>query len=671
MAIVNTIDCNPARCMAFEKQTKLNAMKTLRTTLIAMVLLAAQQAVAQDLQTLSPYFHLDVEDPNKYSPDDFALQGTEVDVDIAGVIADVTVEQTYINNTDEELDAEYVFPGSTQSAVYDMEMQINERIIKAKVKEKKEAQRIFNQAKREGKSASLMEQERPNVFKMSLANIKPGDTIRVRFSYTENIVPRNKEYEFMFPTIVGPRFGTDAHAAKDPWIKNPYTDDEHGAHKILNPIFNMNLSLNAGLPIQKASCYSHPKASLNYNGESSMALGLSDANYKEKKGDVIFRYQLAGEKIDGGMLLYEHDDEKFFMMTMQPPERPTVDEIPPRDYLFVVDVSGSMNGFPIEISKDLMKDLFYNLRPKDRFNVLLFANGFAKFSDKMVHVTDNQISRAMSFVDQQHGSGGTLILPALAEALNMIDDNGRSTTVIIATDGLVTVEKEAMDLIQESLGEANFFPFGIGSSVNRYLLEALAHVGHSEPLVATDRNEARKIAKEFRKMISSPVLTNVKLNFEGLDAYDVIPKSVPDLFADKPIVVYGKYKGAPKGNVKVTGSNGTGKFEQSMAVNSSKVTDENSALRYLWARQNLKLLSDYHRFAHTADSREKIVDIGLKYNLLTEFTSFVGVDESQPEQQLKHNSVGSVPEPHEWGLIILGIALLGYLLTTSKGIFGA
>lgn len=646
-------------------------METLKTPLVILVLFISQIASAQNLPTLSPYFHLDVENPDRFSPDDFALKGTDVKVDIAGVIADVTVTQTYINNTGIDLDAEYVFPGSTKSAVYAMQMQINDRVINAVVKEKREAKRIFEKAKREGKSASLMEQKRPNVFKMSLANIKAGDTIRVQFSYTENIIPKKKEYEFVFPTIVGPRYGTDAHAAADPWIKNPYTDIDHPANKILKPTFDLSLNLNAGLPIQKASCYSHPKVGLNYSGQTSMLMDLSNSVYKKNKGDIIFRYKLAGEKIDGGILLYEHDDEQFFMMTIQPPERPKMDEIPPRDYLFVVDVSGSMNGFPIEISKDLMKDLLYNLRPIDRFNVLLFASGFGKFSEKMVPVSDKQISMAMRFIDNEPGYGGTELLPALEEALKMIDDNGRSTTVVIATDGLVTVEKQAMDLIQEHLGEANFFPFGIGTSINRYLLEALAHVGHSEPLIATDRAEARKIAKEFREMISSPVLTNVKLNFDGLDVYDVVPKSIPDLFADKPIVVYGKYRGSPKGNVTVTGSNGNGKFEQKMAVNSAPVSDDNRALRYLWARQNIKLLGDYHRFSSGDDTRDQIVALGLKYNLLTEFTSFVGVDESQAEQASMDKHSGSVPEPHEWGLIFLGIGLLGYLLATGKGIFGA
>ncbi|MCB0814114.1 MAG: VWA domain-containing protein, partial [Flavobacteriales bacterium] len=274
--------------------------------------------------------------------------------------------------------------------------------------------------------------------------------------------------------------------------------------------------------VKQAACSSHPAVKLNYRDKASLDMHLDQSTYEANKGDVIFRYRLAGEAIDGGVLLYEEGGEQFFMMTMQPPERPTVDQIPPRDYLFIVDVSGSMNGFPIQVSKELMHDLLSSLRPVDRFNVLLFASGFAKFHREMVPVSSDAIRLAIRFIDQQPGSGGTELMPALEEALSMIDDAGRSTTVVIATDGLVTVEKQAMDLIQERLGQANFFPFGIGSSTNRYLLEALAHVGHSEPLVATNADEARRVAQEFRTMIASPVLTDVKLAFDGMDVYDVI-----------------------------------------------------------------------------------------------------------------------------------------------------
>ena len=654
---------------------KTHRMNALNTSLF-LAALAFTPLAAQQLPSQSPYFHVSAED-EKASLEGFSLQGSHVKVNIAGVIADVTVSQTYVNDTEVTLDADYIFPGSTRAAVYAMQMRINERVIKAVVKEKEEAQAIFKEAVEAGKTASLLEQERPNVFRTSLGNIRPGDTVRVEFSYTEDIVPRNKEYAFVFPTIVGPRYGNLEHLAADPWIQNPYTEAAMPGQSGPSPSFALDLGLNAGLPVKQAACSSHPAVKLNYRDKASLDMHLDQSTYEANKGDVIFRYRLAGEAIDGGVLLYEEGGEQFFMMTMQPPERPTVDQIPPRDYLFIVDVSGSMNGFPIQVSKELMHDLLSSLRPVDRFNVLLFASGFAKFHREMVPVSSDAIRLAIRFIDQQPGSGGTELMPALEEALAMIDDAGRSTTVVIATDGLVTVEKQAMDLIQERLGQANFFPFGIGSSTNRYLLEALAHVGHSEPLVATNADEARRVAQEFRTMIASPVLTDVKLDFEGMEVYDVIPKSVPDLFADKPIVVYGKYRGRADGRVRVTGSNGAGRFDQSMPVAQANVSGDNAALRYLWARQKIRVLSDYNHFSGQPETRKQIVDLGLKYNLLTEFTSFVAVDNSRPAdkgkslQKSMHNTSGSVPEPHEWSLIALGVLLLVFLLFANKGAFHA
>ncbi|MCB9200598.1 MAG: hypothetical protein H6596_08935 [Flavobacteriales bacterium] len=184
-----------------------------------------------------------------------------------------------------------------------------------------------------------------------------------------------------------------------------------------SPSFALDLGLNAGLPVKQAACSSHPAVKLNYRDKASLDMHLDKATYEANKGDVIFRYRLAGEAIDGGVLLYEEGGEQFFMMTMQPPERPTVDQIPPRDYLFIVDVSGSMNGFPIEVSKELMHDLLSSLRPVDRFNVLLFASGFAKFHREMVPVSSDAIRLAIRFIDQQPGSGGTELMPALEEAL--------------------------------------------------------------------------------------------------------------------------------------------------------------------------------------------------------------------------------------------------------------
>lgn len=651
----------------------MNALKRYFSTAVLACLFAmglSAQERDRDLQTESPYFLIEGEMPEDFDQASFALKGTEVDVNISGIIAEVTVEQRYVNSSESVLHSRYVFPGSSHSAIYAMEMQINDRVVKAEIKEKQQAQEIFDKAKQEGKSASLMKQHRPNVFEMSLANIRPGDEIIVRFSYTENIVPRNKLYEFVFPTIVGPRYADADMAAKDPWVMNPHVNENHPKHAQLAPSFQMNLALNGGMPVNQAQWNDLDGATIEYAGENTVIGEVTNQVYQKNRSDMVFRYQLAGAAINSGLLLYEGEEENFFLYTVQPPERPTSGTIPPRDYIFIVDVSGSMNGFPIEVSKTLIKDLLSGLNENDRFNILTFASGYDAYEDELIQATEDEIEDAIDFIDDADGYGGTEVLPALEKAFDMVNGKGRSTTIVIATDGLVTVEREAMEIIHTRLGEANFFPFGIGDQSNRYMIEAMAHAALTEPFICMNRDQAKRKAREFRTMLLAPVLTDIKVSFDGLQAYDVVPASVPDLFADRPVVVFGKYKGPATGNIRISGSNGAGGFQQDMRLASADRSAENGALRYLWAREKVKMLSDFHRAEPDEELQHEITALGLNYNLLTEFTSFVGVDnERSPvevQKSMPSGSGGGVPEPQEWTLIFFGLLLLTYLVYQSR-----
>ncbi len=591
------------------------------------------------------------------------LQSTEADVNIAGVIADVKVKQTYINTGEEPIEAEYVFPGSTKSAVYGMQMMIGERVIKAKIKEKQQAQQQYNQAKADGKKASLLQQHRPNVFQMNVANIMPGDTIQVELSYTELLVPEEGQYEFVYPTVVGPRYADEAGIIKDPWVMNPHSNpDAYKNTTFSKPRFNINTNLVTGIPIKQAMTPSH-ETNINYKNPKQASIGLQNPMGFEGDRDYVLRYQLSGEKVESGLSLFDGKDENFFLMMLEPPKRVEPSQIPPREYIFIVDVSGSMNGYPLSISKNLMTNLFKQLRPVDKFNILLFAAGSSVFAERSITANHTNLQAAFRFIDKESGSGGTRLLNALQKALALPSSPGISRTVVIATDGYVAVEKEAFDLIRNNLGEANFFPFGIGSSVNRFLIEGMAHAGRGEPLIVLGQSEASVKAEQFRKYIQTPVLTDIKLHFSDFEAYDVEPLNVPDVFSERPIVVFGKYKGKPGGSIQVTGMTGNGKFESTMTIADAQNSKKNNALRYLWARNRIKTLSDYNKVSRNSALKDEITKLGLDYNLLTEFTSFLAVD-NQSHKQKKHmaKSSGSVPEPHEWTLIFLVTGIIAYMM---------
>ncbi|MBF0531022.1 MAG: AgmX/PglI C-terminal domain-containing protein, partial [Deltaproteobacteria bacterium] len=537
----------------------------------------------------------------------------------------VSITQIYKNEGKKNLEAIYVFPGSTRAAVHAMRMTIGSRIIEADIMERQAARATYEQAKKEGKTASLLEQERPNVFQMNVANILPGDEIKTEMKYTELLEPEDQVYEFIYPTVVGPRYSnTKAAGAADTtkWVENPYLHSGQGAPFT----FGLTLDLQAGLPIAQISSPSHQVA-VEYDGKTKAHLSLQD-DPKAATKDFVLRYQLAGNQIQTGLLLYPGQEENFFLMMMEPPTRVPAETIVPREYIFIVDVSGSMHGFPLDsIAKPMMREIIGGLRSLDRMNVLLFSGGSAVLAEgKSLPASDENKKKAVAFIDSQQGGGGTEILPALNRALALPRTEGVSRIVVVVTDGFVMVEPEVFELIRKNLGQANLFAFGVGTSVNRFIIEGMARAGLGESFVAINPEEGKKQAAKFQQYVSSPVLTNVSVKFDGWDAYDVEPIAMPDLFALRPVIVFGKYRGQPGGQITVVGKTVGGDFTKSLAVSQGNLSPQNTGLRYLWARHKIRRIADMNLLVNDQGRVKEITELGLKYNLMTQFTSFVAVD---------------------------------------------
>lgn len=568
----------------------------------------------------SPYFIiLGEEGENEQLP----LKSTQVEANIAGVIADVKIKQVYTNTGKNPIEAIYVFPASTKAAVYEMIMKVDDREIIAIVEEKQQARNMYEEAKKEGKTASLLEEHRPNVFQMNVANIMPGATVEVMLSYTELLVPTDKVYEFAFPTVVGPRYVSEGEiesGTAENWTANPYTEEGVKPKSTLD----IQVNINAGMPIKEIRCETH-KNEISYTGKSKAKIMLNEKDGGNR--DFVAQYRLAGNQIESGVLLYEDaKGEKYFLAMMQPPKRVDNQEITPREYVFIVDVSGSMSGFPLEVSKEIMKNLLGNMKSTDKFNIVQFAGGSKVYAEKSLPATEQNIKNAISYMSNLRGGGGTELLSALKTAMQLNADDNYSRSFVILTDGYVSVEKQAFDYIRNNLGNANFFSFGIGSSVNRFLIEGLAHVGYGEPFIALNKDEGKKQATKFTKYISAPVLTNIDMNFSGIETYDVLPEKMPDLFAERPLIITGKYKGNAEGEIIIKGKDGSGSFHKSLSITKETTSKDAKALKYLWAREKIRLISDYNKLMHDDPTKQEIIRLGKKYNLLTEFTSFVAID---------------------------------------------
>jgi Ca-activated chloride channel family protein len=653
-------------------------LQYLITTALALTACATRAADIAD-KTLSPYFWVKpINAAGADSPgtlDSLPLKSTSINTTIAGVIADVRVTQVYANTGTRPLEAVYIFPGSTRAAVHGLTMTIGDRVLEAKIKKREEARRTYEAAKTEGKTASLLEQQRPNVFQMNVANILPGDEVRVELCYTELLIPTDGVYEFVYPGVVGPRYSnkpTSTAQPEDKWVANPYLKNGH-----TDPMrYDITVQIAAGLPLSEVACPTHP-TKITYTNEREARIATEAADETASNRDFICSYRLTGGTIQSGLLLAEGKDENFFLLTVQPPVRPQPAEIPPCDFVFIVDVSGSMNGFPLNTAKKLVHDLLSTLRIQDTFNLLLFAGDSQMLSPTSLPATPQNLLAAANLLNQQNGSGATELLPALKRALALPPGENVSRSIAIITDGYVDIEDEAFELVRTHLNRANLFAFGIGSSVNRHLIEGLARAGRGEPFIVTGADAAEPAAAKFRDYISSPVLTRIVLDFGGLDTYDVEPVAIPDLFAQRPIVVFGKWRGLRSGRITVRGQSGDKPYLNSFDVEQATVLPSAEGLAHLWARTRIAQLGDLFGLKTTDERIAAITNLGLNYNLLTKYTSFVAVDDvvrritptlqtvKQPlglPQGVENSAVGqeipTSPEPATGGLMIIAAGLL-------------
>ncbi len=567
----------------------------------------------------SPYF--EVKDDS--GVDHFPMKETRVTATLNGVIASVRVHQTYRNEGTMPINAKYIFPGSTHAAVNGMVMTIGHRRITARIKEKEEARKIFEAAKSAGQVASLLAQKRPNVFSMDVANIAVGEDVQVELEYTEFLTPTEGVYEFVYPGVVGPRYGDDANRTDQEvtWISNPYL---HTQDKGIST-FDIDVEMASPIAFHDLQSKTH-RIFAKWQGEKSVRVNLDEPRDTAGNRDFVLEYRLQGDAIVSGLTRFRAGGENYFLLQAEPPKRVTAAELPARDYVFIIDVSGSMEGFPLDTARSLIGKLLANLGPKDKFNILFFSGGSSVLAPQSLPVTPENIALAEDMLRRTSSGGGTELLPALERALEMPVAEGVSRSMVLITDGYISAEDEAFKLVDSNLGNSNLYVFGIGRTVNRFLIDGLAKVGRAESFVVTGESDSTREAERFRKYVSAPVLTDISITGKNVEVYDTEPRVQPDLLASRPVLVLGKYRKARwNAAIELTGVSGTGKQQWIFELDG---TDKDRSLPILWARKRLERLYVFPNAA--TDSREEIRALGLKYSLLTSATSFVGVDEQLP-----------------------------------------
>jgi Ca-activated chloride channel family protein len=574
------------------------------------------------------------------------LKHTGIRTEISGFVARIEVTQEFENALPAAVEAIYVFPLPHESAVDGMSMTVGAREIRAVIKERDEARKIFEQARNTGHTAALLDQERPNIFTQSVTNIPPGGKVEIKLSVIELLKYEAGVYEFAFPLVVGPRYipgnptSLGDHGAMpntdqvpdasqiSPPVAGVHTDEAHAGHDV-----SMEINLAAGVPVGDVESTSH-KIFADRTGADSYHIKLAhDAVLPNK--DFILRYKVAGTGIDDAILTHSDKTGGYFTLILQPPNRPPEKALVPRQLIFVLDTSGSMWGYPLDMAKKTIQRALDNLRKDETFNLITFSGATRILFPEPVPATPENIAQAKAVLAGAYGNGGTEMMGAIRAALG--DDAGKDKpmeadpirVVCFMTDGYVGNDAAIIAEVKKH-SDARVFSFGIGKAVNRFLLTKMAEEGHGDVEFVTAPGETQAAADRFYERVHSPVLTNITIDWNGLPVTEVYPREVRDLFSAKPIIITGRFTGNPSGKITIKGYQGTGDFSRVIPVDFSSAGAGNAALEKIWARRKVEnLMAQDWNGIQTGNSAHKaeIIQVGLEHSLATQYTSFVAVEE--------------------------------------------
>jgi len=562
------------------------------------------------------------------------LKHTDVKAEISGFISRVVVTQQFENPFKEKIEAVYTFPLPQNAAVDDMTMIVGDRTVRGKILPREEAQAIYEAAKSGGQVASLLDQERPNIFTQSVANILPGEQVKITISYVETLSYVNGAYEFVFPMVVGPRYIPGAPNGSAP-NTNHVPDASRITPKAAPPgvrsghDVSLEVVLDAGLIIDNIDSKTHP-TDIQRPDAHSARLRLKDSETIPNK-DFVLRYDVAGQAIQDALLTHRSEKGGFFTLILQPPDRVTAQDVTPKELVFVLDTSGSMQGFPIEKAKETMKLALDSLYPSDTFNLITFAGDTRILFKEPVPATRGNLNKAQAFLRSSSGEGGTEMMTAIKAALEPSDAQSHVRIVCFMTDGYVGNDMEIISEIQKHQN-ARVFSFGIGSSVNRYLLDKMAEAGRGEVEYVDLEADGSAAARRFHERIRNPLLTDIAIDWNNLPVADVYPQRIPDLFGAKPVVIKGRYTGSGRGTIRLKGKMAGGDFVRDIPVEFPETMASHDVLATLWARARVDdLMGQDLNGAQSGSMRPELKDtitqLGIEYRLMTQFTSFVAVEE--------------------------------------------
>ena len=561
---------------------------------------------------------------------------TDVTMNISGLVARVSVRQEFRNDGGDWTEGVYVFPLPDRAAVDRMRLHIGERFIEGEIREKEQARKEYERARNEGKKASLVEQERPNLFTTTVANIAPGERVVVEIEYLEDLRYDNGTFAIRFPMTLTPRYipgaplpdrqgsgwSPDTTRVSDASLVTPPQVAASDDHKI-----SLTASIDAGLPLEIVASRYHPVDVSEAQGRYTVSLA-NDAVPMDHDFELlwrplpsaapramVFRETIAGQP-------------HYLLMVMPPDTAQDATVTMPRELIFVVDTSGSMHGNSIAQAKQALERALDDLGAGDRFNIIEFNSTTRALYHQSVAADAANLTHARRFVQGLDANGGTEMRPALRLALDSAGTESYLRQIVFITDGSVGNEDELYAMIETRLGDARLFTVGIGSAPNSWFMRKAAELGRGTFVVISALHEVGEKMDRLFDKLGHPQVTNIDVSWPGGAVTESFPEIVPDLYRGEPVTVRSRASGAfqPGSAVRVRGDSAAGAWTTELPLDGDR---DHSGVAALWARARIAALHDEERRgADSAVTRKAIVDTAISHHLVSKYTSLVAVDKT-------------------------------------------
>jgi Ca-activated chloride channel family protein len=550
------------------------------------------------------------------------LLATEVDMRVTGMVVRAVVRQSFENPSTEWAEGVYVFPLPEDAAVDHLRMRVGDRVIEGQIQERMAAKTAYEAARKRGRRVSLVEQERPNVFTASVANIPSGAAIEIELEYQQTVRYDAGRFGLRFPMVVGPRYIPGA----------PHTDAVQDASRITPPVAHpsrgpinsvrLRLELEPGLALAGIESPSHPIHARPLSG-GRWEVELQQVSVPADRDFELVWTPAAGTAPTTVVLTEAEGDEAFALLMVLPPAGAAPPQRLPREVVFVLDHSGSMAGASMDQAKAALKLALARLQPGDRFNVIRFNHRADSLYTGAEPASRSNLAAAERYVDAIRADGGTEMLPALTRALDGGGGGDRLRQVVFLTDGAVGNEAQLFQAIRERLGDSRLFTIGIGSAPNSHFMREAARLGRGTfTYIASTTAVQQKMVALFGKL-ESPVLADMRLELDGASDAEVLPARVPDLYVGEPVVVAVRARRLPAEAI-VRGRIGGTPWESRVPLRQAA---PGSGLAVHWGRAKIEALLDQDRPGSEPEGlRRAVVDVALRHHLVSAHTSLVAVD---------------------------------------------